>query len=185
MPLNLYVKRAKSFLLNTEDGERALTLYAGNTGPQPAPDWIKQTLTFKLGVKDGSIIDLTAGHGRGRKNVAEVSPYDAAPQAIGKNAVAVLDEPSPVAKPAETPIAHKPFGNPQPTPVKGLQPATTTATHAVRRRSATPRVPISITGPRTPHSRSGPMEFTTRPATTSIGATPTSSGIRQPGSGGW
>ena len=130
MPLNLYVKRAKSFLLNTEDGERAVTLYAGNTGPQPAPDWIKQTMTFKLGVKDGSIIDLTVpttGHGRARKNVAEVSPYDAKPQEIGKNAVAVLDEPPAPVK-QEPPIEHKPFGNPQPTPVKGLQPATVTAT---------------------------------------------------------
>jgi hypothetical protein len=127
MPLNLYVKRAKSFLLNTEDGERALTLYAGNTGPQPAPDWIKQTMTYKLGVKDGSIIDLTVptvGHGRNRKNVTPLVevPYSSEPQPVGKNAVAVLEE-------AEKPtIEHRPFGNPQPAPVKGLQPAAVTAT---------------------------------------------------------
>jgi hypothetical protein len=138
MPLNLYVKRAKSFLLNTEDGERALTLYAGNTGPQPAPDWIKQTMTYKLGVKDGSIIDLTVpatGHGRARKNVVEVSAYNDKPQEIGKNAVAVLNEPpSSSAKPVEEVIVHKPFGNPQPAPVKGLQSATVTATGGRRGR---------------------------------------------------
>ena len=58
--LNLYFKRAKIFLHTTEAGQ-ALRYNAivSTSGPVPVPDWVKETLTYKCGVKDQSVIDLT------------------------------------------------------------------------------------------------------------------------------
>ena len=58
--LNLYFKRAKIFLHTTDD-RQALRYNAiiSTNGPVPVPDWVKNTLTFRCGVKDSSVIDLT------------------------------------------------------------------------------------------------------------------------------
>ena len=58
--LNLYFKRAKIFLHTTEDGQalRYNAIISAN-GPVAVPDWVKNTLTFRCGVKDSSVIDLT------------------------------------------------------------------------------------------------------------------------------
>ena len=58
--LNLYFKRAKIFLHTTEDGQ-ALRYNAiiSTNGPVAVPDWVKETLTYRCGLKDSSVIDLT------------------------------------------------------------------------------------------------------------------------------
>ena len=57
--LQLYVTRSKIFIALDESGtERRFTL-GRSTTPQAAPDWVRDTATFKYGVKDKSIVDLT------------------------------------------------------------------------------------------------------------------------------
>ena len=58
--LNLYFKRAKIFLHTTDAGQ-ALRYNAiiSTNGPVAVPDWVRQTLTYKCGIKDQSVIDLT------------------------------------------------------------------------------------------------------------------------------
>lgn len=58
--MNVYLKRAKIFLVYSEDtGEQRFAAGPTNSQPVVAPDWIKETTTYKLGLKDGSIVDLT------------------------------------------------------------------------------------------------------------------------------
>jgi hypothetical protein len=60
MALHLHLKRAKLFALATDKGHKEVM---GNKGDVVAvPDWVAKTDTFKLGVKDGSIIDTTPAH---------------------------------------------------------------------------------------------------------------------------
>ena len=90
MALNLCFTRAKIFLDTTDGVERR---FQGNPAlrPVPAPDWIKNTQTFKYGVADKSIIDLTPPAARGKKAAAVAESLgDSAPAFdptnIGKNA---------------------------------------------------------------------------------------------------
>ena len=66
--LQLYFKRAKIFLHTTEDGQ-ALRYNAiiSTNGPVAVPDWVRQTLTYKCGLKDASVIDLTPPTAKPRK----------------------------------------------------------------------------------------------------------------------
>jgi hypothetical protein len=66
--LQLYFKRAKIFLYTTDAGQ-ALRYNAiiSTNGPVPVPDWVKQTLTYKCGLKDSSVIDLTPPTAKPRK----------------------------------------------------------------------------------------------------------------------
>ena len=66
--LNLYFKRAKIFLHTTEDGQ-ALRYNAiiSTNGPVAVPDWVKETLTYRCGLKDQSVIDLTPPTAKPRK----------------------------------------------------------------------------------------------------------------------
>lgn len=62
MALNLHCKRSKVFRLpaTSEDGghgERFYQIMAGQT--MQAPEWARETDTYKWGIKDGSIADLT------------------------------------------------------------------------------------------------------------------------------
>ncbi len=57
MSLQLYFKRAKLFLRDTEG--KSERFVAGVGGPVKTPDWVKDTLGYMHGVKDGSIVDLT------------------------------------------------------------------------------------------------------------------------------
>jgi hypothetical protein len=58
--LNLFFKRAILFLHTTPEGmsKRYNGIVSGR-GPVPVPDWVKETLTYKHGVKAGDILDLT------------------------------------------------------------------------------------------------------------------------------
>jgi hypothetical protein len=50
----ILTKRAKVFMSSVGNKHLKLTVNVG--GPTEVPDWIQDTLTFKVGVKDGSII---------------------------------------------------------------------------------------------------------------------------------
>jgi hypothetical protein len=54
----LLVKRSKIFLAHVDGAERRKVCPAGPT-PQAMPAWIRDTDTYKNGLKDGSIMDLT------------------------------------------------------------------------------------------------------------------------------
>lgn len=58
MALQLFFKRSKIFLANHGDRELRFQAPAGNV-PVPAPNWVRKTIGYKLGVADGSIVDLT------------------------------------------------------------------------------------------------------------------------------
>jgi hypothetical protein len=57
MPMTLYFKRAKCFI-NDEEGTKKFLAQPGPS-PQPVPFWVASTATFKQGIKDGSIVNLT------------------------------------------------------------------------------------------------------------------------------
>lgn len=61
MPMTLHFKRAKSFVIpsDNDNGERK---YLGMPGPTPdsrVPFWVATTPTFKQGILDKSIVNLT------------------------------------------------------------------------------------------------------------------------------
>lgn len=58
MPMTLYFKRAKSFVHAEESGTKKFLAQPGPS-PQPVPFWVAKTATFKQGIKDGSIVNLT------------------------------------------------------------------------------------------------------------------------------
>ena len=57
MPMQLFFKRAKNFVDDSEGTKKFLA----QPGPyaQPVPFWVALTPTFKQGIKDGSIVNLT------------------------------------------------------------------------------------------------------------------------------
>ena len=128
--VTLFFKRAKIFMRNV-DGKSARFVGYVNSGGSvtQAPDWVRETETFKHGVADKSIIDLTPPTAvpRGRKaaqalghdplkEVAEVQqPQNEVPDAPAAEG----DEEGPGPVSEETAAASvKPFGNqmPQKTP---------------------------------------------------------------------
>lgn len=76
--MQLIFKRTKIFLSHTPDGgERR---YVGTIGPDGrAPSWIAETNTYKLGIKDESIINLKAV-AEAQEAETEAEQEDAAPQ---------------------------------------------------------------------------------------------------------
>lgn len=64
MPMTLYFKRAKSFITQSEN-DKGTKKYLAQPGPTPqanVPFWVAETETFKHGIKDGSIVNLTPPH---------------------------------------------------------------------------------------------------------------------------
>ena len=57
--LQLYFKRSKIFLHNIDGLALRYNAIVSTNGAAPVPDWVKHTLTYKWGIKDKSIIDLT------------------------------------------------------------------------------------------------------------------------------
>ena len=59
--VQLYFTRAKIFLIpgDDENGERRFTAQPSAGKPVPAPDWVRETATYKFGIKDKSVVDLT------------------------------------------------------------------------------------------------------------------------------
>jgi hypothetical protein len=57
MPMQLFFKRAKNFVDQSEGTKKFLAMPANY--PQAVPFWVALTPTFKQGIKDGSIVNLT------------------------------------------------------------------------------------------------------------------------------
>ena len=53
----MYFKRAKIFLEQTDKGEQRFIASVG--GPVQVPNWVCKTLGYRYGIKDGSIVDVT------------------------------------------------------------------------------------------------------------------------------
>lgn len=63
MGMTLYVKRSKSFVHQEDDGgTRKFLAPAGSEPVNNVPFWVASTATFKNGVKDKSIVNLTPPH---------------------------------------------------------------------------------------------------------------------------
>lgn len=73
--LQLFFSRAKIFELINSDDEHLRFVAPISSGGRPlaVPDWVKQTLTYKYGIADGSITDLTPPARRAPK-VVEPEP---------------------------------------------------------------------------------------------------------------
>lgn len=56
--MTLYFKRAKNFVQGDDNGTKKFLAQPGPS-PQPVPFWVANTPTFKQGIKDGSIVNLT------------------------------------------------------------------------------------------------------------------------------
>jgi len=78
--VQLYFTRAKIFLIpgDDENGERRFTAQPSAGKPVPAPDWVRETATYKFGIKDKSIVDLTPPK-RSRKVEPEEVPISDPP----------------------------------------------------------------------------------------------------------
>jgi len=61
MAMQLHFKRAKSFVAVVDGGTRKFLAQPAMIA-QTVPNWVADTETFKLGVKDGSIVNLTPPH---------------------------------------------------------------------------------------------------------------------------
>ena len=60
--MTLYFKHAKCFVAPSDDAGNGTRKYLGQAGPTPTPNvpfWVADTDTFKRGIKDGTIIQLT------------------------------------------------------------------------------------------------------------------------------
>jgi len=56
----IYLNRSKIFNCDVDGAARTVALGRTSNGkPVAAPEWIVETATYKLGIKDGSIVDLT------------------------------------------------------------------------------------------------------------------------------
>ena len=60
--MTLHVSRAKCFVHQTGDSGTRKHLMQPAPKPQHAPMWVAETPTFKQGIKDGSIVNLTPPH---------------------------------------------------------------------------------------------------------------------------
>jgi len=103
--LNLYFKRAKIFLHTTKEGH-ALRYNAivSASGPVPVPSWVKETLTYKCGVKDKSILDLSpVAHKPAQAEIdAEAKAYVVGSTGGADKDAAVMAEADPAEEPDET-----------------------------------------------------------------------------------
>lgn len=61
MPMTLVFKRAKCFV-DQESGTKKFLAQAGPASPIPVPFWVARTDTYKQGIKDESIVNLTPPH---------------------------------------------------------------------------------------------------------------------------
>lgn len=113
MPMTLYCTRAKSFV-SEENGTKQFHLLPG-PHPQPAPFWVAETATYKHGIKDKSIVNLTPpeqmpGYRPAPAAVVE-EPEDASGIEEGTEAAASEEDVE------QTEVPQAPFGGQPMTPV--------------------------------------------------------------------
>lgn len=59
MPMTLAFSRSKCFVQSDDNGTKKFTVQANPTARVHVPFWVANTPTFKHGIKDGSITNLT------------------------------------------------------------------------------------------------------------------------------
>lgn len=114
MAMTLYCKRAKCFVQSDEAGTKKFLLQAGPS-PQPVPNWVADTPTFKQGVKDGSIVNLTPPHLMPGYKVPVVEPVAEAAKETEEPVTTVAADEEAELEQKEVPQA--PFGAQPMTPV--------------------------------------------------------------------
>lgn len=57
--MQLFFKRAKIFLKTTKEGKELRFTTGVTQGPVQVPDWVKDTHDYRLGIADGSIVNVT------------------------------------------------------------------------------------------------------------------------------
>lgn len=60
--MTIWFKRAKSFVAEVDGGTKKFLAQQSNTPVHQVPFWVADTKTFKQGVKDESIVNLTPPH---------------------------------------------------------------------------------------------------------------------------
>lgn len=96
---SLFFKRAKIFLLEKDGVNLRYNAIVSGGNPVPVPDWVCSTLTYKHGIADNSIIDLTPP---GRKKTEaqqkaeEAASANSADNVTGKDGA---DIPTPAVEP--------------------------------------------------------------------------------------
>ncbi len=116
MPMTLVFKRAKSFVhvaSGPHGGSKKFLAQAGPANPVPVPFWVAETATYKQGIKDGSIVNLTPPQLMPGYVYPEAAPepVDAVPGTLGGAEAASADD----VEQEEVPQA--PFGGQPMTPV--------------------------------------------------------------------
>ena len=111
MPMQLFFKRAKSFVDQSEGTKKFLA--QPGPYPQAVPNWVALTPTFLQGIKDGSIVDLTP---------PEQRPGYKRPKATGETLEEVKEESvanteEDAAEQTQTEVPQAPFGAQPMTPV--------------------------------------------------------------------
>lgn len=123
--LQLYFKRSKIFLADREG--MSLRYYAVPSGPNGSasvPNWVRETLTYKHGIADKSIIDLTPPTDKPTKKelkAEELATTVAGAAGGGKNAALEIED-----KPKEAEQADEDEPEPKvPTGIDAGQPTAT------------------------------------------------------------
>jgi len=123
MPMTLYFKRAKNFVQSDDNGTKKFLAQPGPT-PTPVPFWVADTPTFKQGIKDDSIVNLTPpdqmpGYKHPHHKAEEERPKEEAPKPVEREKTAneLADEAEEAAA-EQTELPKAQFGAQPMTPVQ-------------------------------------------------------------------
>ena len=117
MPMTLWFKRAKSFVEPSEN-DRGTKKFLAQPGPspQPVPFWVANTPTFKMGIKDGSIVNLTPPEQMPGYKAPKPADPEVDDTPTNDEAEATIDS-EPEADVEQTDVPQAPFGGQPMTPV--------------------------------------------------------------------
>lgn len=124
MPMTLYFKRAKNFVQSDESGTKK---FQAHPSPEPVtrvPFWVADTPTFKQGIKDKSIINLTPpaqmpGYVAPSVAIVEEDDTEKAPEAPSE--VKTDEDDAEQTEPLQAPFGGQPMTPVQPGPKVGLR----------------------------------------------------------------
>ena len=113
MPMQLYFKRAKCFV-HADEGTKKFLAQPGPSA-QPVPFWVAETETFKRGITDGSIVNLTPpdqmARGTAKKAVPVEKPAEPVPDDADDNGEEDVEQDE---------LPQAPFGGQPMTPVPAM-----------------------------------------------------------------
>lgn len=110
MPMTLYFKRAKNFVQSDDNGTKKFLAQPSPNPESRVPFWVADTPTYKQGIKDGSIINLTPP---AQMPGYKAEPVVEEPTAAELNAADAAEE----ADSEQTEVPQAPFGAQPMTPV--------------------------------------------------------------------